>query len=325
MLVSNSGKVGKEFNLMCGELPSQARLFLNGILRGVMDSAETVLLGNVLDDPHALSSVKALAAAPLLLIDDQVVGAILVGNQRSKGFSQRQLTLLQTVAGQVALVVQNANLMAELEYKTMLQERTRLAREIHDGLAQTIGFLKLQVAQMSTYFARGEMERVKQSIDIVHTTLSEAYQDARQAIDGLRISTDGCGLADWIEQTSQEFEEISGLPVSLDVDDASLPAEIQAQLVRILQEALSNIRKHAKASHVWILCREVDSDLILEIRDNGVGFMPEDITQAARYGLQGMRERADLIGADFQVISKPKAGATVRLRLPLRDIGEAIL
>jgi two-component system nitrate/nitrite sensor histidine kinase NarX len=263
--------------------------------------------------------LKSLLASPLLSPERVVLGAILVGNRRRSGFQPRHLTLLQTIAGQVALVVQNASLMAELEYQTMLQERARLAREIHDGLAQTIGFLKLQAAQLRTQLDNGDAARLRQSADLFYATLSEAYQDARQAIDGLRVSPDECGLSGWLRQIADEFQDLSGLPVHLEESpvEARVSPEVQAQLIRIIQEALSNVRKHAHAGEVWLRLGQTNDDLVLEVTDDGDGFTPQDITNASRHGLRSMRERAELIGADFQVASLPQQGATVRVRLPV--------
>jgi signal transduction histidine kinase len=106
------------------------------------------------------------------------------------------------------------------------------------------------------------------------------------------------------------------------VDEKSdLAPEVQAQLIRIVQEALSNTRKHAEAQQVWVSCHTVSGELVLEIRDDGRGFSPEDVPGPSRHGMRGMRERAELIGAEFQVISRPQEGTTVRLRLPM-TIGE---
>ncbi len=328
LTVSGSRLASQGIELVEGELPPQARPFVDALLQGVMTSREPVLLGDLAGDPQGepipRPYLKSLVAAPLISPESGVLGAILVGNQRARGFQPRQLALLQTIAGQVALVVQNANLMAELEYKTMLQERARLAREIHDGLAQTIGFLKLQAAQLRTYLARNDIARAQRSAEVFYSTLSEAYQDARQAIDGLRISPDECGLQGWLSQTAEEFQELSGLEVSLEEMEiaVNLSPEVQAQLIRIVQEALSNVRKHAQASRVWLACRQSSDDLVLEVRDDGRGFAPEDITTPSQHGLRGMRERAELIGADFQIISRPQQGATVRIRLPLKGVEE---
>ena len=305
--------------VVLGNFPSQKHPLIEGVLQGVIASGEPVLLGDVAGDPATSPGVSSLLAAPLLLADRTALGALLVGKRRLGSFNQRQLALLQTVAGQVALLVQNANLMAELEYKAMIEERARLAREIHDGLAQTLGFLKLQAAQMKNYLARNEMERLRQSANLCYSTISEAYQDVRQAIDGLRIWPAESGLSGWLGQTVSEFQETSGLPTILDemTTNISLPPEVHAQLIRIVQEALSNVRKHAQAAQVWVSCHESGGDLVLEIRDDGHGFSPGDVPGPSQHGLRGMRERADLIGADFQVIGCPQGGTTIRVRLPL--------
>ena len=322
-----SGGAAKEKSI-CGEFPTQARSFVDGILHSVTETAEPVMLSNVTHPKSDTPGVCAILAVPLLSAEQSPLGALLVGNQRQKNFHQRQLDLLQTVAGQIALVVLNTRQVAELQFKTMMEERTRLAREIHDGLAQTLGFLKLQTAQMLSYLERGETQRLQQSILSYYEALSVAYQDARYAIDDLHISPSGQRINTWIERTVAEFRDnldASSLQVHLDcvaVDSQVLP-EVQAQLVRILQEALSNVRKHSSAEHVWISCHEQDRDLVLEIRDDGSGFSPTDVSAYSQHGLRGMRERAELIGADFQVISRAAQGTTVRVSLTT-GLGEAV-
>ena len=324
---TNSKTVGGEILLTMGGLPDQAHPFIDGIMQGVMASKEPVLLGDVGGNPTTLPGMLTLIAVPLLLPERGSLGVILIGNRKSRRLNQRQLSLLQTIAGQVALVVQNARLMAELEYKTLMEERTRLAREIHDGIAQTLGFLKLQVAQMRNQLSRGEIDRVLQSTELCYTTLNEAYQEARQAIDGLRISPVESGIRGWLEQILQDFQEVTD--IAIDIQDHELqteiPAEIHVQLIRIVQEALSNVRKHAQASHVWVEYKETDDEFVLEVRDDGMGFSPEDISQPSRHGLRGMQERANLIGAEIKVISRPQEGTIVRLGMPLNRLKEVVL
>jgi two-component system nitrate/nitrite sensor histidine kinase NarX len=201
----------------------------------------------------------------------------------------------------------------------MIRERTRLAREIHDGLAQTLGFLKLKIAQMKNYIADGEIDLMRQTADTCYDVLAEAYQDARTAIDGLRVTPSEGGLGGWLSQTLREFEEISGIRSTLcePVAAVVLQPEVHAQLIRIVQEALNNVRKHSGASSVQVSCVELSGDLVLEIYDDGHGFRLEDIPSPYQHGLRGMRERAELIGADFQLIGLPDQGTTVRLCLPL--------
>jgi len=308
--------------LVSGDYPNQARVRLEGFIERVITSGEaqittggTAGIGIKPDEP-------SLLAAPILSSEHFIIGVLLVGNLHQQVTDARQLVLLQAIAGQVGLIIQNAQSMAELEYKTIILERTRLSREIHDGLAQTLAFLKLQAAQMQKFFSQGDHARLQQSLSLTFATLSEAYEDARQAIDGLRIGLNGKGLAGWLEQVVTEFREACGIDVIIEpvLVNRELSPEVHAQLIRIVQEALSNVRKHSHASQVRVICNEDKENLFMEICDNGIGFSPVDVPVLARHGLQGMRERAELIGADFQVLSKLHEGTTVRLRLPQEGI-----
>lgn len=306
--------------LVHGNLPEAARPFVEDTLRQVLVSQQPVMDGDLNAETASQTGVRAVLAVPLNA--SLSLGAILVASSQRQTLHARQLGLLRAVASQVSMVLHNSQQMARLEYQTIIEERTRLAREIHDGLAQTIGFLKLQMAQMQGYLDRGENERLKNSMKTSYQVLAEAYQDARYAIDGLRIFPSGYNIASWMQQILGEFQESSGSgkPPDLHTDitvKTDLPPEVQAQLIRILQEALSNVRKHAEARQVWVTLTECPNEMILEVRDDGLGFFTQDIAGPSQHGLKGMRERAELIGARLQVISKPQQGTTVRVTLPV--------
>jgi len=211
-------------------------------------------------------------------------------------------------------------LLEQLEYKAVLDERTRLAREIHDGLAQTLAFLKMEAARMQTYVSKGDVESLSGTLQACYQTLSDAYLDARQAIDNLRRVPDE-RLGDWLVITAADFSTMTTIQV--DVSNVQLAhvfsPNVKAQLVRIVQETLTNVRKHAQACQVMISAVEGNGAVILEIHDNGRGFAPEETQPASQYGLRSMRERAESIGADFQIISSPGAGTIVRLQIPIRE------
>jgi two-component system nitrate/nitrite sensor histidine kinase NarX len=235
-----------------------------------------------------------------------------------QGFHPRQQIILQTVAAQAALLVENERLLRSLEYRVVIQERARLAREIHDGLAQTLAFLKLQSAQMQSYLAQGDLHRLSQVLSDNYQALAEAYLDTRQSIDNLRVNPRE-GIDTWLDRTLADFEATTGIKVERSVLPLGqkVALEIQAQIIRVVQEALSNVRKHARAHHVWMKQHVWEETLILEIRDDGQGFDVDNIPEISHHGLRGMRERAEMIGADLQVISQPGAGTTVVLSLPL--------
>jgi two-component system, NarL family, nitrate/nitrite sensor histidine kinase NarX len=258
-------------------------------------------------------------AAPLQLSQGQIVGALLIATKQA-AFDGREEAILLNLAEQAALTVENERIFLLLEYNAVIQERVRLAREIHDGLAQTLAFLKMKTSQMQNYLNQGDTSRLNQVLEQHYQVLTDAYLDTRQAIDNLRQSPQE-GLIHWLEQSASDFEAASGLSIerNLEPPKRDISPEVQAQLIRIVQEALSNVRKHAKAKRAWISIRQWNGDLILEIGDDGEGFTPEDLPELTRYGLRGMRERAEFIGADFQITSQIRQGTLVRLRLPLYE------
>lgn len=306
--------------IVVGEIPADFQPFIEVVLQGVLETGKPYQSGASTNDPKTDIGARSFLAVPLSAHDFSTLGVIMVSCQRRQGFSQNQHTMLQNVANQITIVIENANLIVELEYRAMMQERSRLAREIHDGLAQTLGYLKLQAAQLKNYIAREDYERVQNAFTHYYETLSDAYQEARYAIDGLRLGLSENGLNEWLLESVTYFRDISGLSVEIRrmESSAELASEIHAQLMRIVQEAFSNIHKHANARRVWVDCFDQDNDLWLQVQDDGDGFAPEDISGPYHHGLPGMRERADLIGADFQVISSPGAGTIIRLRLPIQ-------
>jgi two-component system, NarL family, nitrate/nitrite sensor histidine kinase NarX len=275
----------------------------------VKDLYERVLASGELEHVSQpdLGEIVTVMAAPLKLLQGQVVGVLLIASKAN-------------LAEQAALTVENERMYLLLEYNAVIQERVRLAREIHDGLAQTLAFLKMKTSQMQNYLMQGDTSRLDQVLQQHYQVLTDAYLDTRQAIDNLRQSTQH-GLINWLEQSAADFETASGMIIErkFEPPEREVSPEVQAQLIRIVQEALSNVRKHARAQRAWISLHQWNGDLILEIGDDGQGFSPEDLSELTRYGLRGMRERAEFIGADFQITSQLHQGTLVRLRLPLYE------
>ncbi len=295
--------------------PALDQSFLEGLWKSVLTSGQSFSLENAALNPQ--ESWKTLLVVPLVWRGEAPLGALVLGSKAGQAFAQRQQVLLETLAGQAALLIQNARLMVQVEYQAVVDERARLAREIHDGLAQTLAFLKIQASQMQNYLARGEMERLTSSLQANYRTLSDAYIDARQAIDNLR-RIPANNPQDWIQQVAADFEQSTVIKVDVSAFEVSpdYPVNVQAQLIRIVQEALSNVRKHANARTVAIRCRQDGNFVILEVRDDGRGFTPENVDGNSHYGLVGMRERAESIGADFQITSQPGRGTVISLRIP---------
>jgi len=269
--------------------------------------------------PPKISEERSMFLAEMVRLTDLALDALRVQAQEVEAV-RHAFTPVDLKKRRSTLDAKGEALLEQLEYKAVLDERTRLAREIHDGLAQTLAFLKLESARLQTYVTKGDVDAVTRTLQACYQTLSDAYLDARQAIDNLRRVPDEC-LGDWLEGTAADFKTLTGLEV--DVSNVQLShvfsPSVKAQLIRIVQEALTNIRKHAQACTVTIAAFECEDTAILEVRDNGRGFVPEEAQPVSQYGLRSMRERAESIGAGLQITSVPGTGTNIRLQIPIRE------
>jgi len=251
-------------------------------------------------------------------LNGTVIGKLWILLREGVVFGENHRSMIDHITHQVGMLVEMERLRKSLKFEVVIQERTRLAREIHDSLAQTLAFLKLTAAQMQQYLGQGDYQNLNQALKQSYQALSEAYIDTRKVIDDLRLGPQE-DLASWLTQLAQTLERDHGIPIHINFTDRipTLSPEIHVQLLRIIQEALNNIRKHAHANQVTINVHQWNDNVIFEVQDDGQGFLPEEVPEISRYGLRGMRERSEAIGADFQVISQPGQGTTVRLLLPV--------
>lgn len=264
----------------------------------------------------------SVLAVPMVCMDNMVVGAFLLADPRPEVFSQRQVTLLSAIASQTALVIRNNQLYSRLESQTILEERSRLAREIHDGLVQTLGYLKLQVNRMQRWIREGELARLETEMGHLGEVLEEAYADARDAIVGLRVGLNpGDTLESILAEYVQSFSARYHLPVDMQVKghNPNIQPVIILQLTRIAQEGLTNIRKHAGATRAWVHLYYRPGRMELTISDNGRGI---DLSRQAGQdpgGLQFMRERVDSLGGSFNIYPRPGGGTALLVSVPTPD------
>lgn len=313
--VCESKQAGPECILLQEPADSQ-NVFCVGLRYG---GREIGIISYFFSAPPQVSDDQRLFLAEMVRLADLTLDALSIHAQEVEAI-RRAFSPVGLKKKLVTLDVVNEELLEQLENKAVLDERTRLAREIHDGLAQTLAFLKIEAARMQSYVSKGEMDAVTRTLQACHQTLSDAYLDARQVIDNLRHVPDEA-LSDWLKMTAADFKTLSGMDV--DVSNVNLshifPPNVKAQLTRIVQEALTNIRKHAQSCTVTISAVEREGEAVIEIRDNGIGFSPEEARSVSKYGLRSMRERAESISADFQIISAPDMGTTVRLQIPISE------
>jgi two-component system nitrate/nitrite sensor histidine kinase NarX len=291
-------------------------------LAGGAGQAETPLIIGDLDQDGG-NEMRSLLIAPLR-VGDRSLGSLALWDDGPDAFNRHRAQLVATVAGQAALLIENHRLYMHGEHRAVLDERARLAREIHDGLAQTLGYLKLRAAQIDDWLEHGDDQQARIALSELRQLLGNAYVNTREAIDGLRLAAEAQNLQAWVQEIVSEFEALSGIPVTVTTPpDVSLPLEAHVQLHRVVYEAFSNIRKHADATRAWLEWRQDDYWLTLHIKDNGCGFDLDDVPPTAQHGLRIMRERAELLDADFQVTSQEDKGTEIIVRLPLKEhVGE---
>ena len=237
-------------------------------------------------------------------------------------FQPRQTPFFAAIAHQAALAIGNAQLHSRVQQMAILEERYRLSREIHDGLAQTLGSLGWQLDHMQSLLAKADLNSLANALETGRQMVREAYLDVREAIDGLRLPGNQSGqLPAAIEECVADFEERSGLKVALDLDGRfiTLPPETELQLLRIMQEALTNIRKHAGASKVWVRLhyQEAEHCVHLTMADDGQGFDPALPRGKGHLGLSTMRERAQSLKGELTIVTGPNQGTRITVTLPL--------
>ncbi|MDX2194183.1 MAG: GAF domain-containing protein [Gemmatimonadales bacterium] len=253
------------------------------------------------------------------------------GAQREP-FSWQEAAFLESLAGTTAVAMRNAQLAGEVQLRRaaiealsarhvrrLEEERRHIARELHDEAGQALVGIKLglQVLARSPYVAPALGTEIDQLREVVHAATVQLKDLARR----LRPPTlDALGLAESIRQLAADFSQRTGVEVRLrlHLDAGRLDAEQEIALYRVVQEALTNIARHAEAGRVWIGLLADARGTRLVIRDNGRGFLPREAGPGGGLGLLGMRERADMLGGHFVLWSAPGAGTRLRVVVPAR-------
>lgn len=235
-------------------------------------------------------------------------------------FTCTDLIGLGHLADQAVIALEHASMTAKLQSLAVVEERNRIAREMHDGLAQILGYLSLETQTIEALVRRGDDDAVLKELKVAREAIKSAHADVRENILSLRTTLAGdLSLTQALRQYVEEFGIQTGIETvwrDIGVDCSLLSPIEQAQCVRIVQEALTNVRKHADAASVTV---EVSSDerwFEISIADDGVG-LPLHTQSSRHFGLQTMRERAESVGGSFRLVSHPGEGTTISLRLPL--------
>lgn len=238
--------------------------------------------------------------------------------------SSEEVELLDTLASHLASGLEGLRAAALERETAVASERTLLARELHDSIAQSLSFLKIQVQLLRSSLRRGQDAKVQAVLDELDAGLIESVNDVRELLVHFRTRTNTDDIEPALKLTLSKFEHQTGLPARLQVQGQGLPLppDVQVQVLHVLQEALSNVRKHAGATEVWLDVAK-GPHWRFTVRDNGRGFDTGADRGESHVGLKIMRERAARIGAGVSVCSASGAGTSVILTLPEHPAGSA--
>lgn len=206
-----------------------------------------------------------------------------------------------------------------VEDLTLEAERQRMARELHDTLAQGLAGLILQLEAIEAHLLDGGEGRALEVVSQAKARARAVLHDARSAIRDLRAKDDlPGGLAEAMRAEVDRFSKSTGIPCELEVPAGFSVAPTQAEhVLRMVSEGLANTARHARARHAWVRLSFEGDELMVEVGDDGQGFYPQEaIVRPGHYGLVGLRERARLAGGRLEIASEPGVGSTLRMWLP---------
>lgn len=268
-------------------------------------------------DPWPLELVATDQSQCLLLpigVGDTLLGTLEVWypQERLNDSTRRLLTML---ADQLATAVYLQRRIEEQQHVTLINERTIIARELHDSLAQSLSYLKMQVARLER-MQQKEATREAQSavFDELRTGLNSAYRQLRELLTTFRLKLEGPGLQFALRKTVEEFSQRMGATIELDYDVPPylLNPNEEIHVLQIIREALANTHKHAQAHWAGVTVRFADAQLLVRIEDDGIG-LEDDSSPPMHYGLVIIRDRANTLNGELSITNRPTGGTGVKL------------
>lgn len=248
--------------------------------------------------------------------NEQQFGVLLVEHADHQPLEEWQERLLETVASHIAIALNIATRHSKDRMLALLEERSVIARELHDSLAQSLSYLKIQVSRLDGMAAQPDnADKIKAVTTELRDGLNSAYRQLRELLTTFRLRIDGPGINEALEKTVEEFTSRSNIEVELDnrLGNCKLTPNAEIHVIQVIREALSNVVRHSEAEHAVVsLEYNVDGDVIVAIDDDGVG-MPDDTDRQHHYGLAIMKERAHGVAGELCVIPSVLGGTRVEL------------
>ena len=252
-----------------------------------------------------------------LAVRDRALGTLAVSNRPGgRTFSHEDLALVETFAGQASVAIEYGRAQGELMRLTVMDERERIAKELHDGVIQSLFAVGMGLQSAATLSRDPDLER---RVSDAVSEIDHAIRDLRNYIFGLRpgILADR-QLDQAIRRLTEDFQGKTGVTTAVEID-GRVAAEISGRagdVIQLIREALSNVGRHAEAATCRVSLFRADGRALLEIDDDGKGFDPA-ASKGKGQGLQNLAERANSLGGELEVVSATGDGTTIRVRVPL--------
>lgn len=262
----------------------------------------------------ACGATSRSVLATALRAHDRVVGLVSIEHSEADAYSEEDASLIAGLADSLALAVDNARWFSRLRTLGAEAERARIARDLHDNVAQSLAYVGFELDRLATAQSDPQLRELQQVVRGVVADLRETLYQLRATV------SENQDLVEVAREYITRWSARTGIETEFAPRTAGrrVPLQVEQELWRILQESLTNVERHADASHAWITWRIGEGQAQLEIRDDGRGMNPST-GAGERYGLVGIRERADAVGAHVTLASQPDCGTTVLVELEVPE------
>jgi signal transduction histidine kinase len=302
--------------------PARLKVGQEGIAGWVAATGQALLVPDVQSDPRYVwmkgSGTRSELTVPITA-KGKVIGVLDAQSDQLDAFDDTDLAALESLASQAGTAIENARLYEQAQQLAVVEERQRLARDLHDSVTQALYGMTLYAEAMSRHLAAGRLDLTADQLGELQSTAREALREMRMLIFQLRpLDLQAAGLLTVLRDRLEAVEEKAGLETELRApDEIQIPVDVEEGLYRIAQEALNNTLKHASARRVSVSLNLETDKVVLEIADDGVGFDPIASLAGHGLGMEGMYERAAEMGGALRIESKPGSGARLRVEVPI--------
>ena len=298
----------------------------HGLLGVVLHEGHRLRLPNIQRDPRSVGfppnhpPMRSLLAVPILCKGPFRGNLYLAEKAADAEFTLEDEESLVRFATTAAIAIDNAYLHRRLSSLAVAEERLRIAHEMHDGLAQVLAYVNTKAQAVRELIRNERPEDATKQLDQLAAAAREVYGDVRESIIGLRsAAVPGRTVSEVLQEYVSTWGHQHGIECRLSIDgEPRLSDTGELQVTRIVQEALANVRKHAKAHSVDVRIEATDGTIRLSVQDDGIGFSPGELgrSEFPRFGLATMRERAENMGGWLRLESTPGEGTRILVELP---------